>query len=92
MTQKMMQNAVVRSIEIIGEAVKNLNIDFKMKYPEVEWSKIAGTRDKMIHNYFGINLDMLWNTVKENLPKLKEQIKHIQEKEKSFQKSKKQSL
>ena len=55
------QSAVIRQIEVIGEAVKNISDDFKNKYPKIEWRKIAGTRDKIIHNYFGIDLDIIWD-------------------------------
>ncbi len=54
------QSAVIRQIEIIGEAVKNLPLDFVNKYPTVPWGEIARTRDKLIHHYFGIDLDTIW--------------------------------
>ncbi|MCM8787927.1 MAG: DUF86 domain-containing protein [Candidatus Omnitrophica bacterium] len=54
------QDAVVRNIEIIGEAVKNLSKSLRDKYKEIEWKKISGLRDKVIHFYFGINWDILW--------------------------------
>lgn len=71
------QNAVVRRIEIIGEAVKNLSIFFRKKYSEVEWREIAGMRDKLIHHYFGIEMGVVWATSKKDLPKLKNQISKI---------------
>ena len=74
---KMKQSAILRQIEIIGEAVKNIPNDFRSKYSNVEWKKIAGTRDKMIHDYFGVDLKIVWDTVKEDLPKLKKQIESI---------------
>jgi len=76
------QSAVIRQIEIIGEAVKNLSEDFRKKYPQIEWRKIAGMRDKLIHFYFGVDLDAVWYVAKDNLPKLKKQIRQILEKEK----------
>jgi len=79
--EKLIQNAIIRSIEVIGEAVKNLPIGFRKKYTEVSWSKIAGMRDKMIHHYFGVDLDKIWNVVKYDIPKLKVQIEKILEKE-----------
>lgn len=73
------QDSVVRRIEIIGEAVKNLPDAFMQKYSEVEWNKIARTRDRMIHQYFGVDLDEVWNIVKKDLPQLKKQIQKIKE-------------
>jgi uncharacterized protein with HEPN domain len=71
------QDAVVRRIEIIGEAVKNLPISFRKKYPEVEWREIAGMCDKLIHHYFGIEMSVVWATSSKDLPKLKSQISQI---------------
>lgn len=71
------QNAVIRSLEVIGEAVKNITKEIKDKYPEVEWKDAAGTRDKIIHHYFGVNLDTVWEIITFNLPKFKEQILRI---------------
>ena len=79
---KDVKDATVRRIEIIGEATKNLTSEFRKKYPNIEWRDIAGTRDKMIHHYFGVDLDIVWDIVKKDLPKLKENIKEILEKEK----------
>lgn len=70
-------NAVVRSLEIMGEAAKNLPINFKEKYSNVPWKKIIGTRDVIIHHYFGVNLEVIWEIVKNDLPKLKEQMLRI---------------
>jgi len=62
------QDAVLRNLEIIGEAVKNLSQDLKKRYKNVPWKDIAGMRDKIIHFYFGVNLDIVWDTIKEKLP------------------------
>lgn len=78
---KLRQSAVIRQLEIIGEASKNIPSDFREKYVEVEWKKIAGTRDKIIHHYFGIDLDTVWDIVKKDLPDLKKKVKAILEKE-----------
>jgi uncharacterized protein with HEPN domain len=70
-------NAVVRSIEVIGEAAKNIPRALKDKYKGVPWKKMAGMRDKLIHEYFGIDVEILWKTVKEDIPPLKEPIQKI---------------
>ncbi len=70
-------DAVVRNFEILGEAVKNISNEFKEKYPEIEWKKVAGTRDKLIHFYFGIDKEIVWDTIKENLPELLKKIKTV---------------
>jgi hypothetical protein len=74
---KMMQDAVVRNLEIIGEAVKNVPEEFRKKYPKIEWKDIAGLRDKLTHAYFGVDLERVWRVVKKDLPKLKKEIKFI---------------
>ena len=71
------QDSLVRRIEIIGEAAKNLPLDFKNKYSGVPWKDIAGMRDIIVHAYFGVNLDTIWKVVKNDLPKLKKQIQEI---------------
>lgn len=71
------QDAIVRNLEIIGEAVKNISADFKKKHKEVEWKNIAGFRDKMIHHYFGINWEIVWDVIKNKLPKLESQVEKI---------------
>lgn len=73
-------DAVVRNLSIIGEAVKNFPKETKTKYPQIPWKKIAGTRDKVIHAYFAIDEDILWKTIKEDLPPFKKQISEILEK------------
>ncbi|MBU0459608.1 MAG: DUF86 domain-containing protein [Nanoarchaeota archaeon] len=78
----MMQDAIFRKIEIIGEATKNLPASFRKKYHSVPWNDIAGMRDKLIHHYFGVDLNKAWNVVKDDLPKLKKEIKKILEAEK----------
>lgn len=74
------QDAVVRRLEIIGEAVKNLPAHFKNRYPEIPWKKIAGTRDILIHEYFGVDTDLVWKIVNKDIPKLKKQISKLLEK------------
>lgn len=69
------QDAVVRRIEIIGEAVKQIPSEFKQEHSEIQWKEIAGTRDIFIHDYMEVNFDLVWNIIQNDLPKLKEQIK-----------------
>jgi uncharacterized protein with HEPN domain len=63
--------AVVRALEIIGEAVKNIPEDIRRGYPEIPWKDMAGMRDKVIHEYFGVKLSIVWIAVKEEIPPLK---------------------
>ncbi|MEW5897512.1 MAG: DUF86 domain-containing protein [Nanoarchaeota archaeon] len=76
---KLKTKAIIRSLEIIGEAVKNIPEAFRKDHPNIEWSKIAGLRDKLIHHYFGVDFDMVWDVINKDLPKLKEDIKKILE-------------
>ena len=78
---EVLKRASVRSLEVIGEATKNLSKEFKEKYPAVEWKKIAGLRDKLIHHYFGINWDIVWDVIKNKLPDLGKEIRILIEKE-----------
>ncbi|MBI4155411.1 DUF86 domain-containing protein [Candidatus Woesearchaeota archaeon] len=80
---KLIQSAIIRQIEVIGEAVKNVPVDFTNKHPNIEWKKIAGTRDKIIHHYFGIDLDTVWDVIEKDLPKLKKDIKKLLEENKN---------
>jgi len=65
------QDAVVRNLEVIGEAVKNLSEATKAGRSEVAWKQIAGMRDKLIHEYFGVNLHLVWEVVERDLPQLR---------------------
>jgi len=70
-------NAIVRSLEIIGEAAANVTKTTQVKFPEIEWPVIIGMRNRLIHAYFDINYHIVWKTVKENLPPLIEQLQSI---------------
>ena len=63
--------AVLRAIEVIGEAVKHMPFDFRMKFPDIPWRDIAGMRDILIHVYFAVDLETVWETIKTNIPKTK---------------------
>lgn len=68
------QDAVLRRLEIIGEAVKNIPQDFRDKYSQIPWKRIAGLRDVLIHEYFGVNLHRAWKLAKEDIYDLKNQL------------------
>lgn len=72
-------DATIRRLEVIGEAVKNISEKTKRKYPQIEWRKIAGTRDVLIHAYFGVHIDAIWKILKKDLIVLKKQIQQIKE-------------
>lgn len=72
-----LRRAFVRSLEIIGEAVKKIPDDFKQKYPDVNWKDIAGMRDVLIHGYFGINYNIVWDVVINHIPTLLDKIRKI---------------
>lgn len=67
----LIQDAVIRNLEVIGEATKGLSPTFRASYPEIPWRNIAGMRDFLIHVYFGVKLDLVWQTVLTDIPPLK---------------------
>ena len=75
--KKMAVDAVVRNLEIIGEAAKNIPPNIREKYQQIEWKKITGLRDILAHQYFGIDIDILWDIVKTKLPALKNSLKEL---------------
>ena len=77
LNNKMIQDAVIRNLEIIGEATKKLTPYLKDRRPEVPWNRIAGMRDVLIHDYFEVDLQIVWDVVKNRLPELKEHIESL---------------
>lgn len=73
----MRQKAIIKSIEIIGEAAKNIPGEIRRKYPLIPWKDVVGMRDKLIHHYFGVDLTTIWKVIKEDIPELKEEILKI---------------
>lgn len=73
-------DGVVRNLEIVGEAVKNIPASVKQEYPDIEWKKISGLRDVLAHEYFGVDLEVIWNIVTEKIPVLKKNIMRIRKK------------
>jgi len=71
------QDAIIKRLEIIGEAVKNISPGIKKKHPEIPWKDMAGMRDILVHEYFGVIMDRVWDTAKNDIPKLKKQIKEL---------------
>lgn len=69
-----LKRAVVRSLEIIGEATKKIPVDFKMKWNSIQWKNMAGMRDRLIHDYIGVNYSIVWDVIKNKIPELHEQI------------------
>ncbi len=74
---EMLKRACARSFEVIGEAVKNISADFRRRHRDIEWRNIAGMRDRIIHRYFDVSWNILWDTIKEKLPELKQKIENI---------------
>ena len=73
----MAHDAVIRQIEIIGEAARNISDEFQEKHPKLPWAKMVGIRNKIIHEYFNINYAIVWDTIKDDLPILEKSIKKI---------------
>lgn len=71
------QDAVIRRLEIIGEAIRNLSEETKQKYPQVPWKDIVDTRNKLIHDYFGVDINLVWEMAKKDIPSLKIEIEKI---------------
>lgn len=72
-----LQRAFVRSLEIIGEATKKISSELKLEFPDIEWKSIAGTRDKLIHDYIGVDYEIVWDIIQNKIPKLGEDLQEI---------------
>jgi len=72
-----LKRAFLRSLEVIGEATKNISIDFRRDHPHIKWKELAGLRDKLIHEYFGVKWEIVWDVIENLVPNLKEQIETI---------------
>jgi len=71
------QDAIIRNLEVIGEATKQISPQLKENYQSIPWKMIAGTRDRLIHGYFGVNIDIVWEIATIDVPVLKRRIKKI---------------
>jgi uncharacterized protein with HEPN domain len=76
-TESHWQDAVIRQLEVIGEATKRLSPELRGQYPEIAWRRMAGLRDVLIHDYMGVDLDVVWGVTQRALPELKRQIQAI---------------
>jgi uncharacterized protein with HEPN domain len=74
---QLLQDGVIRRLEIIGEAVKKIDPNLKAKYPNIKWRQIAGMRDVLIHDYFGVNIKRVWNVIESDLDNLKSELLSI---------------
>ena len=76
-----LKRAVIRSLEIIGEATKKISADLKYHWNSISWKNMAGMRDRLIHDYMGVNYSIVWDVVKNKIPELSDQIENVIEKE-----------
>lgn len=72
-----LQRAVVRSLEVIGEATKKVPASLRAEYPAVEWRAMAGMRDRLIHDYFGVDLDIVWDVLVHKIPALRDELRRV---------------
>lgn len=78
MAARVVQDAVIRQFEIVGEATKNLSEVFRARYPDIPWKDLAGFRDKLIHQYFGVDISLVWRSVVDDLPILLKELGKIE--------------
>jgi uncharacterized protein with HEPN domain len=81
MRDETLRRAFVRSIEIIGEAARHVSKEFQDKYPQVEWRSMAGMRNRLIHNYLGVDYDIVWDVVRNKVPALRSQLERVLQQE-----------
>lgn len=74
---ELIQDAIIRNFEVIGEASKKISPDFKKTYYDIPWKEISGMRDKLIHDYLGVDIDVIWKTIEHDLPILQKELKKI---------------
>ena len=79
MVDETLRRAFVRSLEIIGEAAKKISDTFRLSHPHVEWRAMAGMRDRLIHDYFGVDYQLVWDVIENRIPELRRQIASILE-------------
>jgi len=77
MTNRLVQDGVIRQVEVIGEAAKRVSEELKRKCPDIPWKDITGMRNKLIHDYFGVDLEAVWETVRKDVPRLKSQVEAL---------------
>lgn len=71
------QDAVIRNLEIVGEAVKHLSSELREQHADLPWKRIAGMRDEMIHEYFGVDLQIVWNVIEQHIPALSQKVNSL---------------
>lgn len=76
-TNSLIQDGVIRQIEIVGEAVRRVSPGLKLRYKNVPWAEIAGMRNKLIHDYFGVDIDTVWLTAERDIPQFKQEVIEI---------------
>lgn len=77
MQNRMIQDAVIRNLEIVGEATKNLGEEMRSQCPDIPWRRVAGLRDVLIHDYMGVNMQEVWRVVESRLPALRDAVANL---------------
>ena len=77
LNDEVLKRAITRSLEIIGEATKKIPVNFKVKWSSIQWKNMAGMRDRLIHDYIGVNYSIVWDVVKNKIPHLLDQIEDL---------------